>query len=186
MAIELDELRQELKQKSELEYFVQPESTGGERASGSQEVKAGGTQSAAADTAPIGIARPTSSAEYIVGEIKRHKLGAAIVIGLLILAVAVIGIWIYKSSTGEQKKSASFQAAKLQRLTTSGRASDAAISPDGKYVAHVKSDAGQQSLWLRQVATTSDTQIVPPSTAELLRDHLLERRQLHLLRPGGA
>jgi hypothetical protein len=41
--------------------------------------------------------------------------------------------------------------------------SDAAISPDGKYVAHVKSDAGQQSLWLRQVTTTSDTQIVPPS-----------------------
>ncbi len=163
VAIELDELRQELKQKSELEYFVQPESTGGERASGSQEVKAGGAQSAAADTAPIGIARPTSSAEYIVGEIKRHKLGAAIVIGLLILAVAVIGIWIYRSSTSEQKKSASFQAAKFQRLTSSGKASDAAISPDGKYVAHVKSDAGQQGLWLRQVATTSDTQIVPPS-----------------------
>ena len=159
VAIELDELRQELKQKSELEYSIQPESTGGERSSGSQEVEAGGAQSAAADTAPIGIARPTSSAEYIFGEIKRHKLGAAIVIGLLILAVAVIGIWIYRS----QKKSASFHAAKLQRLTTSGRASDAAISPDGKYVAHVKSDAGQQSLWLRQVATTSDTQIVPPS-----------------------
>ncbi len=160
VAIELDELRQELKQKSELECFVQPESTGGERAIGSQEVKAGGAQSSAPETASIGIARPTSSAEYIVGEIKRHKLGAAIVIGLLILAVAVIGIWIYRS----QKKSASFQAAKLQRLTTSGRASDAAISPDGKYIAHVKSDAGQQSLWLRQVVTTSDTQIVPPST----------------------
>ena len=164
VAIELDEQRQELKQKSELEYSVQPESTGGERAGGPQEVKAGGAQSAAADTAPIGIARPTSSAEYLVGEIKRHKLGAAIVTGLLILAVAVIGIWIYRSSTGGQKKSASFQAAKLQRLTSSGRASDAAISPDGKYVAHVKNDAGQQSLWLRQVATTSDTQIVPPST----------------------
>ena len=100
VAIELDELRQELKQKSELEYSVQPESEGGERASGSQEVKAGGAQSAADDTAPIGIARPTSSAEYIVGEIKRHKLGAAIVIGLVVLTVAVIGIGIYRSSTG--------------------------------------------------------------------------------------
>ena len=158
VAIELDELRQELKQKSESEYLVQPEPTAGELASGSQDVKAGRTQSAAADTAPSGLP-PTSSAEYIVGGIKRHKLSAAIVIGLLILAGAVIGIWIYRS----QKKSASFQAARLQRLTTSGNASDAAISPDGKYVAHVKSDGGQQSLWLRQVATTSDTQIVPPS-----------------------
>src|SRR5262249_53811702 len=60
--------------------------------------------------------------------------------------------------------SASLPTLKLQALTTSGRASDAAISPDGKYVAHVKSDAGQQSLWLRQVATTSDKQIVTPST----------------------
>ena len=64
----------------------------------------------------------------------------------------------------ERNLTASLPAPKLQRLTTSGRASDAAISPDGKYVAHVKSDAGQQSLWLRQVVTPSDTQIVPPST----------------------
>src|SRR6266540_2337776 len=109
VAIELDELRQELKQKSELECFVQPESTGGERAIGSQEVKAGGAQSAAPDTASIGIARPTSSAEYIVGEIKRHKLGAAIVIGLLILAAAVIGIWIFRFSTSEQRNPPRFR-----------------------------------------------------------------------------
>jgi len=107
--------------------------------------------------------RPTSSAEYVAGEIKRHKLGAAVAIGLLILAVAGIGIWIYRASSAVQKKSAPFQNAKLQRLTTSGKASDAGISPDGKYVAHVKSEAGQESLWLRQVATTSDTQIVPPA-----------------------
>jgi serine/threonine protein kinase len=160
VAIELDELRQELKQKSELEYSVQPESTAGERPSGSQEVKPGGAQSAAADTARI--ARPTSSAEYIVSGIKQHRLAAAIAAGVVIVAVAAIGIGLYKFSTG--KRSAPSPATKLQRLTTSGRASDAAISPDGKYVAHVKSDAGQQSLWLRQVVTTSDTQIVPPST----------------------
>src|SRR5262249_60235695 len=67
----------------------------------------------------------------------------------------------YKFMRG--KKFASLPILKLQALTTSGRASDAAISPDGKYVAHVKRDAGQQSLWLRQVMTTSDTQIVPPA-----------------------
>jgi Tol biopolymer transport system component len=84
----------------------------------------------------------------------------------LIIAVAaiVIGVGLYKLvNRSLPKKIISFERAKLQRLTTSGRASDAAISPDGKYVAHVKSDAGQRSLWLRQVATTSDTQIVPPS-----------------------
>src|SRR3989475_8816849 len=103
----------------------------------------------------------TSSAEYVVNEIKRHKTIASVVVALLALVLAGVGYGIYKW-TAKQSKPA-FQSAKFTRLTTSGKASDAAISPDGKWVAHVKSDAGQQSLWLRQVATTSDTQIVPPS-----------------------
>ena len=85
---------------------------------------------------------------------------AAILIGGGIVAVGLRYV-IQRSLLSNRPVTGS--NAKLQRLTTSGKASDAAISPDGKWVAHVKSDAGQQSLWLRQVATTSDTQIVPPS-----------------------
>lgn len=73
------------------------------------------------------------------------------------------GYGIYKWRSKQTGPISSSQPATLQRLTSSGKASDAAISPDGNYVAHVKSEAGQRSLWLRQVATTSDTQIVPPS-----------------------
>jgi Tol biopolymer transport system component len=38
----------------------------------------------------------------------------------------------------------------------------ASISPDGKYVAHVESSIGQQSLWIKQVNAANDIQIVPP------------------------
>jgi len=107
---------------------------------------------------------PVSSAAYIISGIKQHRVAAMVVAGVLIVVIAAIGIGLYKFIGG--KKSASLSTLKIQRLTTSGNASDAAISPDGKYVAHVKSDAGQQSLWLRQVATASDTQIVPPSTQD--------------------
>ena len=96
----------------------------------------------------------------------RHERRKGVLIGGLVIAALLVGglsYGIYKWVAPQGKTGTSFQPAKLQRLTTSGRASDAAISPDGKYVAHVKSDAGQRSLWLRQVATTSDTQIVPPS-----------------------
>jgi eukaryotic-like serine/threonine-protein kinase len=41
----------------------------------------------------------------------------------------------------------------------------AAISPDGKYVLSVLDDNGLQSLWLRNVATASDTQVIPPSAS---------------------
>src|SRR5439155_16514243 len=58
-----------------------------------------------------------------------------------------------------------FQSMNISKLTDSGKASMAAISPDGKYVMHVVSDAGQQGLWIRHIATNSNTQILPPSDA---------------------
>src|SRR2546422_4134972 len=120
-----------------------------------------GTHATAASL--TGAPPSTSSAEYVVNEIKRHKTVASVVVALLALGLAGISYGIYKWVAKQSKPAPSFQSAKFKRLTTSGKASDAAISPDGKWVAHVKSDAGQQSLWLRQVATMSDTQIVPPS-----------------------
>jgi Tol biopolymer transport system component len=41
----------------------------------------------------------------------------------------------------------------------------AAISPDGRYVAYVRSREDQQSIWLRQTATGSDAQIYPAVSA---------------------
>jgi Tol biopolymer transport system component len=49
----------------------------------------------------------------------------------------------------------------MTRLTTSGNTSLAAISQDGRYVVHVTDEGGRQSLWIRQVATSSNVQIVP-------------------------
>jgi serine/threonine protein kinase len=55
---------------------------------------------------------------------------------------------------------------KITKLTSSGRASTARISADGKYVAYVVSDQGQQSIWLRQVATSSNVQVVAPDDVD--------------------
>lgn len=46
------------------------------------------------------------------------------------------------------------------RLTTNGKTKTAAISPDGKFIAYVVDDEGTQSLWLKNVATESDVQIL--------------------------
>lgn len=59
-----------------------------------------------------------------------------------------------------------FERVQLTRFTTTGKAEKAAISPDGKYLAHVFSDSGQQSVWLRQVATGKDLQIIAPTHAD--------------------
>jgi len=51
----------------------------------------------------------------------------------------------------------------IQRITTNGNTIAAAISPDGKYVAYVNAEGGQQSLWLRQLATRQDLQLIAPA-----------------------
>ncbi len=49
----------------------------------------------------------------------------------------------------------------ITKLTDSGRAQDAAISPDGRYVVYSLAEGDEESLHLRQVATGSDVEILP-------------------------
>lgn len=108
-------------------------------------------------------AHPTSSAEYVVSEIKQHKKSAVLVLATLVIAVAGIFFWFYKASE-RNRPAGHFQTMSMTKLT-GGRARGAAISPDGKYVAYVRDNGEQRSLWLRQVGTTSDIQISPQTDA---------------------
>jgi len=104
------------------------------------------------------------STEPLVGKIKRHK--PVVLLALAVTIVAGVGIvYLLSRSTSQPEPLASSQSMKMTRLTHTGKATRAAISPDGKYVAYVKDEAGQRSLWLIQVATASDEQIVPPTEA---------------------
>jgi eukaryotic-like serine/threonine-protein kinase len=164
IAIELDELQQELKDKGELDYSASPDSSsGGTSANRSEQIKADSTGHSEAKTNQEVLSRSTSSAEYIVSGMKRHKTGAILALALLIIALVGIGYGIYKWKAKENKPALSFQSAKFTRLTSSGKILGAAISPDGKYVAHIQDEGGQQSLWVRQVATQSNVQIIPPA-----------------------
>ncbi|MDQ6788159.1 MAG: serine/threonine protein kinase, partial [Acidobacteriota bacterium] len=121
VAIELDELRQELKDKAALEHSVQPDSSGSERASSSPpQVKTDSARQSTSDTAQAETARSTSSAEYVVSEIKRHKFGAALALVLLTLVVAGIGYAVYKYSGSQKNPASSSSQMKLTRLTTTG------------------------------------------------------------------
>lgn len=158
VAIELDELRQELKDKSESGSSVQAESSGSERVS--LQGKVAGSQRSAADTSQSEVTRSTSSAEYLVSEIKSHQKSVTIVLVVFVVALAGLGFALYKlwSKAGKPP-----QAIRIEKLTTNGRSTDAAISPDGKYVVYILDDGGKQSLWTRQVATSSNVQIIPPA-----------------------
>jgi Tol biopolymer transport system component len=50
----------------------------------------------------------------------------------------------------------------IQAATFAGNASLGVISPDGKFVAYVRTDGTDRSIWVRQIATQSDVRIVAP------------------------
>ena len=89
------------------------------------------------------------------------------ILGIAALIVVVgIAFGFYRfvfSGYGDEGAGAPFQTMRMNRLTNTGTSVSAAISPDGKYVVHAVAEAGQQSLWVRQVATTTNVQIVPPA-----------------------
>jgi len=106
--------------------------------------------------------RATSSTEPQSGKFGRHKLGALIALAALMVIIAGIDLGLYKLIR-PNPPAAPFAATTVVRLTHAGKVPRAAISPDGKYIVHAIAEAGKQSLWLRQVATSSDVQIVPPA-----------------------
>ena len=60
-----------------------------------------------------------------------------------------------------------FQNYTIKKLTSTGRATLAAVSPDGKYVLNVqKGENGEESLWIRNVPSDSNTQILAPVKGE--------------------
>ena len=121
------------------------------------------TQAATAVSA-AGAARTTSSLEYVVGEITRHKRAAVLVAVALVLFLGSAGYGLYRL-VNQPARSAllPFQTTKMLKLTATGKVKDAAISRDGKYMVYAEEADRQQSLWVKQVATGRSVQIVPPA-----------------------
>ena len=109
------------------------------------------------------VAQPVhnTSSSAMVTAGRQHKLGIGVttVIVLLLMAAAAYGIYVFLSRTPPIP----FQNASVNKITETGTAALVAISPDGKYILNVVvNDKGQQSLWLRNVPSRSNAQIMPP------------------------
>ena len=77
------------------------------------------------------------------------------------IAVAATGAWWYARGPAATAAPA-FSTITMRRLTNTGKARIAAISPDGRYVVHDDGNFDKPGLWIRQVSTASSVQIAPP------------------------
>jgi serine/threonine protein kinase len=87
---------------------------------------------------------------------------AAIAAGLII--VAALGAYFYSART--RPNVVTPQNLTITRLTDNGHVHDAAISPDGKWLAMMRHDAHTAALWVKQVATGAETRVVEPQEGD--------------------
>jgi eukaryotic-like serine/threonine-protein kinase len=122
--------------------------------------------SGAASTVPVAPASsPTSSqTSAVVAAAGRHKFGTGVTALIVLIVLLAAGFGVYSLiPRNNAQPFANFSASKV---TETGDAIDAALSPDGKYIlslVRAKSDNGLASLWLRNVPTNSVTQVQPPA-----------------------
>src|SRR5439155_18900275 len=101
LSVDLKRLKQRLEMEAELEGSITPEEgawrASGRSSVGSREPAISGTTqaAAAAPTAEASAAHTVSSAEYVVGEIKRHKRGVALVLATLVIAAVAVTFAYY-------------------------------------------------------------------------------------------
>src|SRR5262249_39048147 len=90
----------------------------------------------------------------------------------VILIVGAAAVWHFNHrSSGRPEKGESKAAIQMplapaawrfEQLTEYGNVPAAAISPDGKQIVYVEENSGQQSLWIKQLATLVNVRIIPP------------------------
>jgi serine/threonine protein kinase len=120
----------------------------------------------------VAMAPPPTSATSISGSsgvvaaARQHKLGVGItsVVAILLVIAGAYGIHAFLSRSSP----APFRNFSVNKVTETGKARRVAISPDGKYILDVLDDNGQQSLWLRNIPTNSNTQVMPAEPLQYL------------------
>src|SRR5437899_1848355 len=102
LAHDLKNLKRELQIEARLKRTPEADAASKERTTSSDAQKpVGSARPPAARTVNMGVAHPTSSAEYLVNEIKRHKTGALFAsLATIVLAVAAIAYLAYFGRAG--------------------------------------------------------------------------------------
>jgi WD40-like Beta Propeller Repeat len=112
----------------------------------------------------------SSDAQLVTALVRRHRgLAVAAVVGVLALAAALYVGTRWRSLPPPPSSAPSIEDLQITQLTSTGTAEAPAISPDGKYVAYIQNEGNAYSLWMRQIDTASQVQIVPPEPGTIIR-----------------
>src|SRR5580698_129129 len=99
---------------------------------------------------------PVSTAQAEIASPPRNKsrmLPAVLIVLGIALTAGLLGWRLWP-------RAMPFSSMSVSQLTNTGTLERIAISGDGKFLAEVKNDSGQRTVWIRNLATNTDTQIL--------------------------
>ena len=149
LQIDLKNLRKELELSAEIERSVAPV-TGSPSSNG---------QSTAA------IAHSTSSAEYIVTEIKQHKLAAALLLGAITIGLAG-ALYLFSRRSVLPKQATLLNTTFTQLTDQAGPEYFPSLSPDGKSFVYAGYAEGNWDIYFQRVGGKNPINLTKDSLAD--------------------
>lgn len=107
---------------------------------------------------------PAASSKGVPAASAKRGFPVAAIAAFALVILAVAGFAAYRFFG--HSPAFNLQNMQVEKLTDSGKAYHVAIGPDGRFVVYVLRDAEKQSLWVRNIATRSDVQVLPPDVVE--------------------
>jgi serine/threonine protein kinase len=104
--------------------------------------------------------RPASSRQAPVSEITGSNRRLLPALAILLIAGAGVAGWRL------WPRPIPFASVAVNQITNVGTIDRIALSADGRFLAEVKNEAGQRTLWVRNTVTNTDTQILGPFANE--------------------
>jgi Tol biopolymer transport system component/serine/threonine protein kinase/pimeloyl-ACP methyl ester carboxylesterase len=116
-------------------------------------------------TGEIAPAPVTSSAEYVVSEIKRHKTIVAAIVAIVVLCAA--GYLLLKWGRVSKESANPLKNASFTQLTDqAGAEFFPSLSPDGKSLVYASRAAGNWDIYLQRVGGRNSTNLTKDSRAD--------------------
>jgi len=108
------------------------------------------------------MATPTNGKPAAAGSTKPHVRRYALMATGLVIALVASWWALTQLGSDDSTEAPPFQSMSITPVTSLGTVASVAISPDGRQLAYIRSEAGVYSIWVRQVATGSEVEVIPP------------------------
>jgi serine/threonine protein kinase len=110
------------------------------------------------------LSRPDASVQVGIASRPKHQsrlLRAALIVLAVVVTAGLLDWRLWPHAVP-------FSSMSVSQITNTGTLERIALSSDGKFLAEVKNDAGQRTVWIRNLATNTDTQILSAYPSEYL------------------